>query len=158
MVKTLCENKKYHPRCVSLGYPNINAIRSKFSDIHCLIENNLNVFIIAERKLRFSKDMQVIPFEIRLKQRNLLLVTIYRPPNQNLDHYLSSIKVVLDHYLQSYEDFIILGDFKEKELNPKIQSFLSQQGCKNIIKKQKCFKSLKRSCIGIIITGRPNLH
>ena len=34
--------------------------------------------------------------------------------------------VGLDHYLQHYEDFIILGDFNENEHNPKMQYFLSQ--------------------------------
>ena len=32
MIKTLREIKKSHPKCVSLGYLNINSIRNKFSD------------------------------------------------------------------------------------------------------------------------------
>ena len=33
VVKTLREYKNSHPKCVSLGYLNINSIRNKFSDI-----------------------------------------------------------------------------------------------------------------------------
>ena len=51
MSKTLRENKKSHPKCVSIGYLNINSKRNKFSDISFSIENNLDVFIIAETKL-----------------------------------------------------------------------------------------------------------
>ena len=39
-----------------------------------------------------------------------------------------------------------------------MQSFLSKQGCKNIIKNKTCFKSIEGSCIDLILTSRPNLH
>ena len=52
------------------------------------------------------EDIQTILFEIKLKQRKLLVVTIYRPPDPNLDDFSSSITVALDHYLQHYEDFL----------------------------------------------------
>ena len=59
---------------------------------------------------------------------------------------------VLDDYLQHYEDFIILGYFNESERNPKMQSFLSQPGCKNTIKNKTCFKSLEGSCIVLTLS------
>ena len=46
------------------------------------------------------ENIQAISFEISLKQRKLFAVTIYRPPDQNLNYFLPSIKVVLDHYLK----------------------------------------------------------
>ena len=97
-------------------------------------------------------------FEISLKQRKLLVVTIYQSPDQNLDYFLSSVMVVLEYCLQLYNIFIILGDFDQREHNPKMQSFSSQQGYKYIIKNKICFKSLERSCIDLILTSRPNLH
>ena len=63
-----------------------------------------------------------------------MALTVYQSPDQNLDFFLSSITVALDHYLQYYEDFIKLGDFNKSEDNPEMQSFLSQQDYKNIIK------------------------
>ena len=62
------------------------------------------------------------------------------------------------HYLHHYEVLIILGDFNESEHYPKMHSFLSQQGCKNIIKNKTCFKSMEESCINLILTSRTNLH
>ena len=66
--------------------------------------------------------------------------------------------VGLDHYLQHYEDFIILGDFNENEHNPKMQYFFNQQECRNIMKKKSCSKSLEGLCTCLTITSMPNLH
>ena len=35
-------------------------------------------------------DIQAIPYEINLKQRKLLFVSIYRPPDKKLDYFLPS--------------------------------------------------------------------
>ena len=50
--------------------------------------------------LNHPEDIQAISFEISLKQRKLFAVTIYRPPDQNLNYFLPSVTVVLDHYLK----------------------------------------------------------
>ena len=68
---------------------------------------------------------------------------------------------LLDHYVQNFEDFVILGNFNEDENSPKMELFLSQKGCKNIIKSKTCFKSMftfSGSCIDLRITSRPSLH
>ena len=188
----------------SWDYLNVNSIRKKFSSIPHLIDNNLDIFAIAETKLDSSfpesqfilpgmrkpfrldvtsrkgrllvfvsnnipskylqsfhlpGDIQAIPFEINLKQHKLLVVSIYRPPEQNLDYFLSSITGLLDHYLtKSYEDFVIMGDFNANESNPAMETFLSQHKCKNIIKSKTCYKSQEGSCIDLIITSRHSLH
>ena len=68
-----------------------------------------------------------------------------------------SITDLLDHHLKTYEDFIVIGDFNESETNPALDSFLDEQKCKNI-KNKTCFKSVKGSCIDLILTSRPSLH
>ena len=83
---------------------------------------------------------------------------IYQPPDQNLDYFLSSITDLLDHYLTSYEDFVIMGDFNANESNPAMETFLNQHKCKNIIKSKTCYKSQEGSCIDLIITSRHSLH
>ena len=81
-------------------------------------------------------DIQAISFQINLKQRKLRVVSIYRPPDKKLDYFLSSITVFLDHYLKSYEDFVIMGDFNANESNPAMETFLNQHKCKNIIREK----------------------
>ena len=127
-------------------------------------KGGLLVFVnndIPSKYLRNSHlpgDIQAIPLEINLKQRKLLVVSIYRPPDQNLDYFLSSITGLLDHYLKSYEDFVIMGDFNANESNPAMETFLNQHKCKNIIKSKTCYKSQEGSCIDLIITSRHSLH
>ena len=82
----------------------------------------------------FPRNIQAIPLEINLKQRKLLLVFIYRHPDQNLAYFLSSITGLLDHYLKSFEDFIIMNNFNANEGNLAMETFLSQHESKNIIK------------------------
>ena len=90
------------------------------------------------RSFHLPGDIQAISLDINLKQRKLLVVSIYRPPDQNLDYFLSSITGLLDHYLKSYEDFVIMGDFNANESNPAMETFLNQHRCKNIIKSKTC--------------------
>ena len=71
---------------------------------------------------------------------------------------MSSTTDLLDHYLKTYEDFIAIGCFNESETSPVLDSFLDEQKCKNIIKNKTCFKSVKGSCIDLILTSRPSLH
>ena len=83
-------------------------------------------------------DIRAIPFEINLKQRKLSAVSMYGHPYQKLDYILSSITGLLDHYLKSYKDFVIMGDFNANENNPAMETFLSQRKCKSIIKSKTC--------------------
>ena len=114
------------------------------------------------RSFHLPNDIQVIPIEVNLKQRKLLVVSIYRSPDQKrkkyLEYFLSSITDLLDHYLKTYEDFIVIGDFNESETSPALDSLLDEQKCKNIIKSKTCFKSVKGSFIDLILTSRPSLH
>ena len=71
---------------------------------------------------------------------------------------MSSITNLLDHYLKTYGDFIVIGDFNESETGPALDSFLDEQKCKNIIKNKICFESVKGSCIDLILTSKPSLH
>ena len=62
------------------------------------------------------------------------LLFLYIDPDQNLDYFLSSITGLLDHYLKSYDDFVIMGDFNANESNPVMETFLNQHKLQNIIK------------------------
>ena len=47
------------------------------------------------RRFHLLEDIQAIPFEINLKQRKLLVVSIYRPPDQNLDYFCPPLQAYL---------------------------------------------------------------
>ena len=63
------------------------------------------------RSFHLPNDIQAIPIEIHLKQCKLPVISICRPPDQKLPYFLSSITDLRDHYLKTYEDFIVIGDF-----------------------------------------------
>ena len=109
-------------------------------------------------RFHFPGAIQAIPWEVNVKQRKPLVVYIYRPPDQNLDHFLSFITGLLDHYLKSYKDFVIIGDFNGNESNPAMETFLIKHKCKNIINNETCYKWEEGSCIDLIITRRHSLH
>ena len=119
-----------------------------------LVYVNKNISSKYLRSLHLSNDIQAIPIEVHLKQRKLLVTSIYRPPDQKIAYFLSSTTDLLDNYLKTYEDIIVIGDFNESETNPALDSFLDEQKCKNIIKNKTCFKSVKGSCIDLILTSR----
>ena len=123
-----------------------------------LVYVNKNIPSKYLRSFHLPNDIQVIPIEVNLKQRKLLVVSIYRPPDQKLAYFLSSITDLLNHYRKIYEDFIVIGDFNESKTSPALDSFLDEQKCKNIIKSKTCFKSVKGSCIDLILISRPSLH
>ena len=75
------------------------------------------------RSPHLPNDIQVIPFEVNLKQRKLLVVLIHRPPDQKLEYFLLSITDLLEHCLKTYEDFIAIGDFNQSETSPAMDSF-----------------------------------
>ena len=185
--------------CVSFGYLNINSIKIRFSRILHLIDNNLDIFVIAETKLDSSfHESQFIlpgmsnPFQLDVTSRKVgslvfvnnnipskYLRTLHLPGDiitcysfwdkhktaqatfsfyistsrskLRLD-FLSSITGLLDHYLKSYKDFSIMGDFNANESNPAMETFLNQHKCKNINNNKTFYKSKEGSWTGLIIT------
>ena len=97
-----------------------------------LVYVNKNISSKYLRSFHLPNDIQAIPIEVHLKQRKLLVVSIYRPPDQKLAYFLSSISDLLDHYLKIYEEFVVIGDFNESETSSEVDSLSNEQKCKNI--------------------------
>ena len=74
----------------------------------------------------------VIPIEIRLKSSKWLIVSIYRPPKQDLDYFLTWLSKLLDFY--SSDRCIVLGDFNAKP--HEIADFIDSQEFYNHVKVQ----------------------
>ena len=56
-----------------------------------LVYVNKNIPSKYLRSFDLPNDIQVIPIEVNLKQHKLLVVSIYRLPDQKLAYFLSSI-------------------------------------------------------------------
>ena len=55
--------------------------------------------------------LKLIVFEIHQSKRKWLFLSIYEPPCQNAIKFLNRINVILDHYLTTYKNIILIGDF-----------------------------------------------
>ena len=51
-----------------------------------------------------------------------MVVSIDRPPDQKLEYFSSSITDLLDRYLKTYKNFIVIADFNESETIPAVDS------------------------------------
>ena len=56
-------------------------------------------------------DLELIVFELHQSKHKSLFLGIYKPLCQNEIHFLHRINSILDHYLTTYENFILIGDF-----------------------------------------------
>ena len=113
---------------------------------------------IPSRELKMvstPKDIQILTFELNLRKRKWLIIAIYKPPNQNDIYFLNHLEELLEYYLCTYDDYIIIGDFNLKPTESSLKDFMNNHGCKNLINSPTCYKSLENpSCIDLIITNR----
>ena len=70
-------------------------VNSRKGGLFVYVRKNIQSKYLQSSNL--PNDVQVIPIEVNLKQRKLLVVSIYRSPKQMLANFLSSITDLLDH-------------------------------------------------------------
>ena len=62
----------------------------------------------------------------------------------------------LDIYNQSYDKFLLIGDFNAEDTEPCLSQFLYQHNAENIVKVKTCFINLVYpSCIDLLLTNSP---
>ena len=68
--------------------------------------------------------------------------------------HLHVISKALDHLSKKYDNFVLLGDFKNEPEEKNMSNFLNTYHLKNIVKQKTCFKNPDRpSCIDLILTN-----
>ena len=111
---------------------------------------------IPSRSLSCNEDcnsIQAIPFEINLRKEKWLVISIYRPPSQNSEYFLNSLTKITDYFANTYDNYLIMGDFNLEPSDSALMGFLSSNNLTNLIKTNTCFKG-KGSCIDLILTNR----
>ena len=103
-------------------------------------------------KFSIPEDVQVLPIEICLKSCKWLIVSIYRPPKQNISYFLSNLSNLLDYY--HYDRCVIMGDFNIDPENDLLSEFLESQTLHNHVNFKTCFKSPEGSCIDLILSNK----
>ena len=98
-------------------------------------------------------DIPGVLFELNLRKQNWFIVTIYRPPQQDLKYFVEQISHILDQY-QCYENVVVIGDVNEEPNEKKLSPLIEDYNLYNLIKNPTCFKSSKGRCIDLVLTNR----
>ena len=111
---------------------------------------------VPSRCLSFEElciSIQAIPFEINLRKKKRLVISLYRPSSQNSEYFLNSLTKIIDYFANIYDNHLILGDFNLEPTDSALMGFLDSNSLTNLIKTNTCFKG-KGSCIDLILTNR----
>ena len=103
---------------------------------------------------KFSDGIECISFEINLRKKKWVLLSVYRPPTQSQDYLLENLGRALDHYSENYENFMFIGDFNMTETEEQLKNFLDLYGLKNLVPEPTCYKSETARCIYLVLTNR----
>ena len=109
--------------------------------------------ITKELKVAMPHDIQAVLFELNLRKQKWLIVTIYRPPQQDLKYFVEQISHILDQY-QCYENVVVIGDFNAEPNEKKLSPLIEDYNLYNLIESPTCFKSSKGRCIDLVLTNR----
>jgi len=103
---------------------------------------------------KFPCDIQILPIEINFRKCKWLLMSVYRPPRQDLKYFLSILDNALFSLYPKFENVIIIGDFNCSGNSNPLIDFVENNGLSNIMHKKTCFKSKSGSNIDLILTNR----
>ena len=68
------------------------------------------------------------------------------PPSQNSEYFLNNLTVMIDFFADTYNNYLITGDFNIEQSDPSLKAFLNINNLYNLIKSNTCFKG-KGSCL-----------
>ena len=110
-------------------------------------------------KHNFTKDVEGIFVEVNLRKTKLLFFGGYRSEHEvyglEKSVFLEQVSFALDNY-SSYDKILIAGDLNMDREDEILEDFLFEHNCKNLVKEDTCFKSIKNpSCIDVFLTNTP---
>ena len=83
----------------------------------CYINQDLPVKIVTSYK--FPTNLEVLPIEITIGKRKILLLGLYRQPSYSENDFLFHLENALSRYTTTYENIILIGDFNMKPVKNK---------------------------------------
>ena len=110
------------------------------------------------RELNFfpkSKSFEGIFIELNLRKTKWLIFGGYNYNKSNIDNYLNTVGLRLDHYMTNYENFLLLGDFNSEIHESYMSEFCNIYNLRNLVNEPTCFKNpLNPSSIDLILTNK----
>ena len=126
-------------------------ISSKSGDILVHVKSSIPSGCLSCENL--CNPIKAVPFDINLRKENQLVISIYHPPSQNLEYFLNKLTKMIAFFVDTYENYLIMGDFNIERSDPSLKIFLNSKNLYNLIKSDTCFKG-KSSCIDLFPINR----
>ena len=82
-------------------------------DIPCKIINTYN----------FPNSFEVLPLEINLRNKKILVIGCYKPLSLNVECFLDQLHDALSFYSTTYDNFLLLGDFNISRNDERLKEF-----------------------------------
>lgn len=103
-----------------------------------------------------SNSFEGIFIELNLRKTKWLIFGGYNYNKSNIDNYLNTLGLRLDHFMTNYENFLLLGDFNSETHESFMSEFCNIYNLCNLVKEPTCFKNpLNPSSIDLILTNKP---
>ena len=104
-------------------------------------------------KFKVSNNIEIIPFELNLRNDKWLFVSLYKSPLQTNRYFVSILGDLLVFYSNQYDNKVVIEDFDLEPSNPSLLSFMDSQNFVSLMKNKTYFKETS-SCIDFILTNR----
>ena len=100
-------------------------------------------------------NIECVFLEVTISKKKWLVIGTYNPKKSMISKHLSTLENNLRHYLPSYDNVVIMGDFNSEIREDAMDDFCELYHLKNLIKTPTCFKSNENpSCIDLILTNK----
>ena len=100
-------------------------------------------------------DFQAIPFELSIKNRKWLVISLYNPDKALSRIFLKNLSKLIDFYLKKkYENLLLIGDFNLQPSELVLIDFMDNYNLINLVKENTCYKSTQGTCIDLILTNK----
>ena len=114
------------------------------------VNENIPSRILNEHIL--PNDTEIMCVEVNLRKQKWVIIGIYRPPNMNVNYFLSHLSKVIDLYSKKYDRVLVMGDFNLEPCDEPIETFCDGYNLHNLVKEKTCFKSVPK-CYDLILTN-----
>ena len=118
--------------------------------------------IICNRVPSFEvSSLELLCSELVVTKKKWIIYSVYRPPNFDIETFLSSLSTSINRALDKYDNIIIMGDINidtHSKTDPsfdKLVSFCDVFGLSNLVTSKTCFTKNHSSSIDVILTNRP---
>ena len=98
-------------------------------DIPC---KTINIF-------NFPNSLKVLPLEINLRNKKILVIGCYKPPSLNDEYFSDQLHGSLSFYSTTYDNFLLLGDFNIFHDDERLKEFCSSFSLGHITKTPTCY-------------------